>query len=349
MKVLKGITTTLLVILLILIMFEGILWFLHATRIMPIMEIDRANLLVGRNVYDEDLGWKNRANFSAPVEFPHGTFQENMSSQGWRDIEYNIDKPSDLYRIAVLGCSRSYGYGVNVEDAYPKQLERILRSKLDKEIEIMNCAVVGYGLDQMVLNYIKLVDQYNPDLVILQLYPTSVGRSRLTKLIATSKPKFILKEGKLFLENHPVPEHMSVKLESWLLEKSLLARLMKIALFTVERYQQKPYFENLETNQDVHALCTEILKYLNTHIAESDKKLIVFTWGQNREWLQQICRNANVEVFNIYDFEEFKEWAQKGNTENPPPIGHWSPHGNHFVATAFYNYLKANNIGGIFQ
>ena len=52
-----------------------------------------------------------------------------ISAFGLRDREYRLDKPPDISRIAAIGDSFTFGMGVNLEDAYPKQLERILRAR----------------------------------------------------------------------------------------------------------------------------------------------------------------------------------------------------------------------------
>ena len=53
----------------------------------------------------------------------------NINKAGFRDYEYSVDKPEGVFRIAVLGDSLIFGFGVNLEDTFPKVLERMLKKE----------------------------------------------------------------------------------------------------------------------------------------------------------------------------------------------------------------------------
>src|SRR3989344_7830887 len=51
-----------------------------------------------------------------------------INSEGLRDYEYRIKKPDNTFRIVVLGDSMVFGYGLDLEDTFPKFLERKLNA-----------------------------------------------------------------------------------------------------------------------------------------------------------------------------------------------------------------------------
>lgn len=120
-----------------------------------------------------------------------------------------------------MGCSFTYGYGVDMEESYSHRLEEILNANSSRNYEVMNFGVNGYGTAQMVLNYEKFARRYQVDLVILQLFSFNAHRALYTNMLHTEKPAFALEEGNLVLLNHPVPEDRYRPLQRWLLDHSL--------------------------------------------------------------------------------------------------------------------------------
>ena len=101
---------------------------------------------------------------------PRPGFSDEMysvNSRGFRDHEYSIDKPSDTYRIVVLGDSIIWGHGLLLEDTFAKQLERMLNEVANRKIEVLNFGVSGYSTQQEVELYRVKASQYQPDLVIV--------------------------------------------------------------------------------------------------------------------------------------------------------------------------------------
>lgn len=93
-------------------------------------------------------------------------FEANINSLGLRDHEFNIDK-GDKYRILCFGDSWTYGYGVNIEDSWPKKLEKYLHTNGYNNIEVINCGRPGLYTTKYK-NYIeKYVPLLKPDLVIV--------------------------------------------------------------------------------------------------------------------------------------------------------------------------------------
>src|SRR3989344_7768918 len=92
-----------------------------------------------------------------------------ISSQGIRNELVTVPKPEGVFRILAIGDSFTYGWGVNLEDSWPKVLENLLSK--EKRVEVINAGVYGIDPDGAIevcrrYNYLK------PDLIILGLYST---------------------------------------------------------------------------------------------------------------------------------------------------------------------------------
>lgn len=92
-----------------------------------------------------------------------------INSFGLRDREYSIEKPENTYRILALGDSFTEGYGMEVEDAFVKILEKKLNSSSGSGLsyEVINGGIASYS---PLLEYLFLVQKglrLNPDMVIL--------------------------------------------------------------------------------------------------------------------------------------------------------------------------------------
>lgn len=92
----------------------------------------------------------------------------HTSSAGLRDREYTVTRPSDVRRIAFMGDSVVFGYGVSQEDTAPKALERMLNERnRTTRYEVMNFGVPGYNTEQEYVTLRDRVLAYHPDIVVL--------------------------------------------------------------------------------------------------------------------------------------------------------------------------------------
>ncbi len=99
------------------------------------------------------------------VEF---NYTVETNSLGLRDIEIDIDKES-RYRILCFGDSWTNGYGVNLEDTYPKQLEKNLHDRGFTNVEVINCGRGGQYSSTYLEAMKRIIPILNPDLVIVGL------------------------------------------------------------------------------------------------------------------------------------------------------------------------------------
>jgi len=90
-----------------------------------------------------------------------------INAQGFRDRERSLSKPPGGFRILAVGDSVTFGYGVEVEEAYPSLLESRLRASLPGA-EVLNLGTGGYNpyTESALLRGVGLA--FEPDLVLVQ-------------------------------------------------------------------------------------------------------------------------------------------------------------------------------------
>jgi lysophospholipase L1-like esterase len=91
------------------------------------------------------------------------------NSAGFRDRERTIARSPDTLRVAILSDSYGFGWGVKDSDHVSARLEAILRSRrpASAPVEVLNFAVPGYRTKEERLLYEKVVEKYDPQVVLV--------------------------------------------------------------------------------------------------------------------------------------------------------------------------------------
>jgi hypothetical protein len=92
----------------------------------------------------------------------------SVNAAGFRDREFSTARTPGVARVACVGDSYTYGWGVELEESYPKQLERRLSEK--HTTEVLNFGVFGYNADQALESLRSQAAPYAPDLVLYAFY-----------------------------------------------------------------------------------------------------------------------------------------------------------------------------------
>jgi len=110
----------------------------------------------------------------------------STNSAGYRGKLYFMTKQKDAIRILVLGDSVTWGCFSDDGCAWPDYLEKFLQERINKKIEVMNCAVGGYTSLQNLLMYERVWKHYNPDIILIacwynDIYYRSVSNASLNE------------------------------------------------------------------------------------------------------------------------------------------------------------------------
>lgn len=105
-------------------------------------------------------------NYALNPQYRRGKTYHN--SFGYRNKEFTLKKPQEIFRIVVLGGSTVYTIAVDDnEKTFTAILENILKNKYGyKNVEVINAGIGGYNSWETLLNLQFKVLDIEPDLVI---------------------------------------------------------------------------------------------------------------------------------------------------------------------------------------
>jgi hypothetical protein len=154
------------------------------------------------DVPDPVLGWRPRPGVQVRSVVP-GSYDVTVTTtaDGLRG-RHTIGKERrpGVPRVAVFGCSQTFGSGVEDEQTFSARLAASL-----SDVEVLNFGVHGYGTDQMLLRWEREGVDYAPDVVVLAFAYYHLDRN-ITAFRFYAKPRFLLGPGgSLQLVGVPVP------------------------------------------------------------------------------------------------------------------------------------------------
>jgi len=164
--------------------------------------------VTGSKLYAGARGWQRE----------EGEAFVTVNRDGLRDREHSRTKPPNTIRIAILGDSMSEALQVPLESTFWSVLERRLKSCKafgQRDVEIMNFGVSGYGTAQELLTFRHRATVYSPDVIVLAFYAGNDVRNNSKELEPFKlRPFFDIQDGKLVLDNSFLGnrEYLSLKL-----------------------------------------------------------------------------------------------------------------------------------------
>ncbi len=103
------------------------------------------------------------------VEISTPPFTIDTNAFGMRMGEIQTAKNPGVVRIAVLGDSLAFGWGLPVEEAFPSKLQASLNAAGNTKYEVLNFAAPGFTSLHAIKQYERIVHNFQPDILILAL------------------------------------------------------------------------------------------------------------------------------------------------------------------------------------
>jgi hypothetical protein len=290
-------------------------------------------------IFDAELGW-------IPKQYargPWGTMDDGIRPNGGEEIRDTTDP------ILAVGDSFTFGSGVSDSETWPAQLENLLGTRT------FNAGVSGYGIDQAFLRVRRLLSRYKFHTVIFSFIPDDIRRCQMSAMWGEPKPYFDFKNGRLTLENVPIPPPLRPSAtESALLialEHSRLAHFAMNRLFPEWWVERAVEVHNEEEGTEV---ACSLLHELET-LTRSDSNLIILVEYERGDIFSESVAIKIGKVLSCLTDSatriiDLKAPLLELNTKDPswynrlylPHNRHMSAAGNKFVALEISKFLNAN-------
>ena len=136
----------------------------------------------------------------------------NINSQGFRDRERAVAKPSGTFRIAVLGDSFAEAFQVPLEKTFWSVMERQLSACVPggkQKVEVLNFGVSGFSTTRELILLQTKVWQYSPDMIVLLFTPGNDVRDNSRTISRYGRqplPYFVFRNGELERDDSLITE-----------------------------------------------------------------------------------------------------------------------------------------------
>ena len=324
---------------------------------------------------DRALGWKQvpnlhwtwagnywyAAEFSVPVE---------TNSEGFRDLERNVDRPAGVVRIALLGDSIIEAAQVPFEQTAGQVLEKRLNKGYPTQLgagdrsEVLNFGISNYGVGQFLLTWEEYTSRYEPDAVFVLVaafhLQRTVARFELGGFPATRekwlsvRPIFGIEDGALVRE--PARDYDAfVEAQRAVVAKEFGGRRMRRrSLCVLCHYVRLLWRSGVvalpalfpPVDSEVLAVNLEILKELGRQVKGASAKLVLLdvslyfdpASGRVSRALRALAKRKG---FGYVDLSGHLARAERrGFAPRWSRDPHFNALGNEVIADAMYRWLR---------
>ena len=123
--------------------------------------------------FDPVVGWTLPKGAEIAFESEEFRTQVRTNAEGYRDAEWDGASRGARTRVAILGDSFAFGWGVEDGESFASRLEALSGSRL----EVLNFGVSGYSTVQELLTFEHRVLPHRPELCILAFYDNDVDEN----------------------------------------------------------------------------------------------------------------------------------------------------------------------------
>jgi hypothetical protein len=299
-----------------------------------------------------------------------------FNSIGMRDREHAVPKDNGTFRVLLLGDSFMESLQVDFEDSFPKLLEDRLRQSSRRPVEVINCAVSGWGTDQELIYLQQYGLKFHPDLILIGMTIHNDVADNLEEHFHT------LVDGKLMAkpkQEIPWLEYRSLKVKDFLASHSHLTQLLR-------KYKYRRGLATAAQSLDTHLLQLvrreesaqlgmgwEMTYQLFKQIQEAGKgigaeaaifliPLSIQLYDQAftrfmrahdvsrddislekpQEKMTQFGKSSGIQIIDL--LPNFREWVQTNQQSLHVADGHWTSGGHRLAADVVSDQLVKKGV-----
>lgn len=298
--------------------------------------------------FDPQFGWSLKPNTQGTSRRTGREVHYQINSLGLRGPETQVKKPDGIFRILLLGDSRTFGYGVPVEKYFGTLLEGYFQ-----DVEVINLGISGYGIDQELLFYQEKGRRFEPDVVVSYIAHYKAHRHMHGQRWTREKPFFKLEDGQLVLKNSPTPSqsansksHPILRLNRWLQRNSRAYGTVSFALhvLTTGSKMRSDDEQQVDNERDaanpefvaaMNELGMAIVKETQAQVTADGSSYIVATPMPE---LLEPCQTQGIRTLDI------RKSMGNERYKLPHRLSHINEAGNGVLAWEIARYLEENEL-----
>jgi hypothetical protein len=244
-------------------------------------------------------------------------------------------------RVAVFGCSQTFGAGVEDDETWAALVGRALG------VEVLNFGVHGFGTDQQLLYFERDGVRFTPDVVVLGFASYHLERN-LQGFRFYAKPRFVLDGGELRLAGTPVPAPDALATMAPpaapfpLLDRSLALRWAWRRLVWAQ--EQRLY----DPEGEGWAVTRLLLERFERSAAAHGARLVIVNVDELEAEveppLEALARERGVTLVNVGP--TFRWLRESGTWLRLPGDAHWGAAGHRVIASAVAEALRESGVLG---
>ena len=204
-------------------------------------QVDTKQMLQGDSmaIEDEDLGHRNRPGAELIHTTPEFEAHYSIDTLGLR-AGYPTTLDSTARKVLLVGDSFTFGYGVDDSHTWASVLEQSWQDQ-ECNVDVLNAGVPGYDTRLELLALADLIEQHQPDLLLLGFLPNDVFTNRLPTQSSAADPTIAIGQRRSWPKMH---------LLSWLIQQLMASDVLYTRLYKLTpRY---PYFQEPPTTEVRH-------------------------------------------------------------------------------------------------
>ena len=295
---------------------------------------------------DPVLRYIPKANAQGPFASHEFRTYVSINSQHMRDREYSIEKPAGTLRIAAMGDSFVFGWGVEAEESVSKLLEQ----RYMKNVPVMNFGISGYCSNQ-ILEWLKTQAlQFQPDIVLFfiegdpstcvtdvkfengRMYWAWLPRERITERWRS----FLMRHSYLFSFLSTTISDLRIRL------RHILKKQPELPNSAPDLRQGFDILEELDTLSREKGFTPVIVHFHDDHEVQTGFNPLE---ELQFEALKIFCRQKHLHFLDLMGPLR-KEWERTGRSPYFHYDPHWNKLGHEIAAKEIAAYLRREGILG---
>lgn len=264
-----------------------------------------------------------------------GSFSVSTDANGLRVPRHPVEKPAGTRRVMTLGCSTTYGWGVDDAQSYPARLETRLKAAGHSGWEVINGGQPGYTSFQGLWFWDQALASYDPDVVVIG-YVVQDAR----KAAYSDKSQAILQGDARFLKREV------------LYQSKVYLGLRALVGAVQVRAKERPTGDEGGVFRVPPEDYVENLRALVKRVQDAGGEPILFGYPLEREGYtgehRRIMRAA-AEELGVRHFDpqpQMEEASRRQTLYFETDRGHANARGNDLIAKWVLEYLEAEGLLG---